>query len=79
MPFELTELVSDGCLLGMVIHQYLASRNVEVLMSLPTKMPGFQEADYFPAGKIKEAQLYFTLKLWRKSIHVGTHGRVSSK
>ena len=55
MPFELTELVSDGCLLGMVIHQYLASRNVEVLMSLPTKMPGFQEADYFPAGKINEA------------------------
>lgn len=54
MPFELTEPVSDGCLLGMVIHQYLASRNVEVLMSLPTKMPGSQEADYFPAGKIKK-------------------------
>lgn len=64
MPFELTELVSDGCLLGMVIHQYLASRNVEVLMNLPTKMPGFQEADYFPAGKIKEEKLYFTLKLY---------------
>ena len=54
MPFELTELVFDGCLLGMVRHQYLASRNVEVLMSLPTKMPGFQEADCFPASKTKD-------------------------
>lgn len=63
MPFELTELVFDGCLLGMVRHQYLASKNVEVLMSLPTKMPGFQEADCFPASKTKDKQLYFTLKL----------------